>query len=214
MPVAADELTVLAFVIGTTGNLLKGIPQFFRTAVSGKVEGLSSGAVWLAAIANLLWACFGAAISDWAFFALSILGLLLTASTTARFVAQTGWHRNRTFAWAAALAALLFPLLAFAGQDQVLAGAGVALGLGMSLPQLVHLVRLRGTGHDVSGVSTLEYLVVITAQVAWTTYWLLNEQWLVAVGAAWGGVARTVTLALLLNQARAAREAVQLNEPT
>ena len=49
----------------------------------------------------------------------------------------------------------------------------------MSLPQLVHLVRLRGTGHDVSGVSTLEYLVVITAQVAWTSYWLLNEQWLV-----------------------------------
>lgn len=207
-PVGADELTVVAFVVGTAGNLLKGVPQFVRTAVSGRVEGLSTGAVWIAAVANLLWACFGVAIGDRALLALSLLGLLLTASTTARYVARTGWHRQRGWAAGAAVAAALFPALAAAGQDQVLALAGVVLGLTVSLPQLVHLARLRGTGHDVSGVSGIEYAVVVTAQVAWTTYWLLSGQWLVAAGAAWGGVARAGTLALLRHRARSTRETI------
>lgn len=201
-PVGTDELTMLAFAVGTAGNLLKGVPQFVRTAVSGRVEGLSAGAVWLAVVAHLVWACFGVAIGDRAFLALSLIGLLLTASTTARFVHRTGWRRNRGWAAGAGVAAVLSPAWAAADQDRLLAVAGVVLGLVMSLPQLVHLARLRGTGHDVSGVSGIEQAVVITAQVAWTGYWLSNDQWLVAAGAAWGGAARAATLTLLRHRAR------------
>lgn len=196
-----EELILLAFAVGTTGNLFKGLPQFVRTAVRGKVEGLSAGAVWLALTANLLWACFGAAISDWKFFALSLLGLTLTFATTVRYVTRTGWSRNFRLGMLVLPAAVAFVSLAFMGEDEMLAAIGVAIGLIISVPQLVHLLRMRGTDHDVSGVSVWEYVVILAAQVGWTSYWLLNEQWLVAFGAAWGGVARAVTLTLLLRHA-------------
>lgn len=199
------DLAVIAFGLGTAGNLAKGVPQFVRTAVRGRVNGLSVGAVWLALIANMLWAAFGAAISDPAFLALSLFGSILTASTAVRFAARTGWKRNRAFIAGTALAAIVFLALAIAGADQVLAAGGVALGLVISLPQLVHLLRIRGTNEDVSGVSGWEYTVVIAAQIGWTTYWLLNAQWLVAAGAAWGGIARLTTMMLLLRHAARAR---------
>lgn len=197
----SEVVVVLAFGVGTAGNLIKGVPQFLRTAVHGQVSGLAPGAVWLAVIANTLWACFGAAISDIAFFTLSVFALLLTSATAARFMLRTGWNRNYPFALVTLGLGLVFVTLAMIDRDQVLAGIGVTIGLVISVPQLVHLVRIRNTDRDVSGVSTLEYLVVITAQVAWTAYWLMNQQWLVAAGAAWGGFVRTITLSLLFRQA-------------
>lgn len=210
----SQALVVIAFGLGTAGNLAKGVPQFARTAVRGRVNGLSAGAVWLALIANMLWAAFGAAISDLAFLALSLFGSILTASTAVRFAARTGWKRNRAFIAGTALAAIVFLALAIAGADQVLAAGGVALGLVISLPQLVHLLRIRGTNEDVSGVSGWEYTVVIAAQIGWTTYWLLNAQWLVAAGAAWGGIARVTTLMLLLRHAARARARARHESPT
>lgn len=201
----SQALAVIAFVLGTAGNLAKGVPQFVRTVVEGRVNGLSAGAVWLALNANLLWTAFGAAICDLAFLVLSLSGSILTGSTAVRFAARTGWQRNRVFIAGTLLAAITFLTLALAGAGQVLAAGGVALGLVISLPQLVHLLRIRGTSQDVSGVSGWEYAVVIAAQIGWTTYWLLNAQWLVAAGAAWGGLARVTTLMLLLRHAARAR---------
>jgi len=203
--VDTEALAAVAFAVGTTGNLLKGVPQFVRTAVRGQVSGLSAGAVWLAVIANALWASFGAAISDVPFLTLSLFGLLLTSVTAARYASRTGWRRSASPGGATAAAVLAFATLAGVGQDQALAAIGVTLGLLVSLPQLVHLLRIRRTDLDVAGVSGLEHLVVITAQVGWTSYWLLGGQWLVAAGAAWGGVARVATLALLVRQAERAR---------
>lgn len=203
----SEALATFAFALGTAGNLAKGVPQFVRTAVRGRVNGLSAGAVWLAVIANTLWAAFGAAISDFRFLALSLFGLMLTSATALRFSARTGWKRNASLGAGAVTAGLAFVALALIGQDQVLAAIGVAIGLLISLPQLVYLVRIRHTDQDVSGVSVLEFLVVITAQVGWTSYWILSHQWLVAAGAAWGGIARVITLALLLRQAERSRTA-------
>lgn len=201
----SDVLATVAFAVGTAGNLVKGVPQFVRTAVRGQVSGLSAGAVWMAVTTNALWASFGAAISDVPFLALSLFGLLLTSATAARFAARTGRRRNASLGAVTCAAALTFATLAWMGEDQLLAAIGVALGLLISVPQLMHLVRIRSTDQSVSGVSAVEYLVVITAQVGWTSYWLLSEQWLVAAAAAWGGVARLVTLALLLQQAERSR---------
>jgi uncharacterized protein with PQ loop repeat len=197
----AEALATAAFAVGTAGNLVKGVPQFVRTAVRGHVSGLSAGSVWLAVITHGLWASFGAAISDIAFLALSLFGLLITSATATRFASLTGRRRNTPLGVAAVTAGATFATLAALGADQLLAVIGVTLGLLISVPQLLHLVRIRGTDQRVSGVSAWEYLVVITAQVGWTSYWLLSEQWLVAAGAAWGGLARGVTLALLLRQA-------------
>lgn len=205
----SDALATVAFALGTAGNLAKGVPQFVRTTVHGHVSGLSAGAVWLAVIANTLWAAFGAAISDFRFLALSLLGLLLTSATALRFWAHTGWRRNASLGAGALTAGIVFVALALIRQDQALAAIGVAIGLLISLPQLVYLVRIRNTNQDVSGVSVLEFLVVTAAQVGWTSYWLLSHQWLVAAGAAWGGAARAITLALLLRQAERSRTATQ-----
>jgi hypothetical protein len=86
----------------------------------------------------------------------------------------------------------------------VLALVGVALGVAISLPQLLHLWRLRSSDASVSGVSRAEILVVIAAQVGWTVYWLTQGQLIVAAGAAYGLLARAVTLALLQRQRRRA----------
>jgi hypothetical protein len=52
----------------------------------------------------------------------------------------------------------------------------------------------------VSGVAWSESAVVVVAQLAWTTYWLVRGHPVAAAGAAWGAVARTATLVLLRRQ--------------
>ena len=155
----SEALAAAAFAVGTAENLLKGGPQLVRTALRGHVDGLSAGAVWLAVLANALWASFGAAISDVPFLALSLFGLLLTSATAARFAARTGWRRNASPGAVTVASAVGCAALAGMGEDQALAVIGVTLGLLISLPQVVHLVRIRKMAQDVSGVST------------WSTSW-------------------------------------------
>ncbi len=78
----------------------------------------------------------------------------------------------------------------------------MALGVVISMPQLLHLWQIRNTTDDVSGVSPVEYVIVIVAQVGWTGYWLIRGHPLAAAGAAWGGAARLLTYILLRKQAR------------
>lgn len=99
-------------------------------------------------------------------------------------------------------AAVLTLALTVLGQEVALSVLGVGLGLVISVPQLVHLWRVRGTDASVSGVSLVEYAVVIAAQAGWVGYWTINAQWLVAAGSAWGLLARVLTLVLLTKQAR------------
>lgn len=199
-------VAVVAFALGTIGNVFKGVPQFVRTAVRGHVAGLAPSAVWLAAVANVLWLCFAVAISDLRFLALSALGVVLTTGTLVRFVAVTGPGTHRWRGALALAACAVSCALAAVGGQRVLAALGTALGVALSLPQLLHLWRRRGQQVDVSGVSPLEYAVVVAAQIGWTTYWLTEDQYLVAVGAAWGGLARLATLALVRRQGRAAAD--------
>jgi uncharacterized protein with PQ loop repeat len=191
------SLALAAFALGTAGNLFKGVPQFTRTAVRGQVAGLAPSAVWLAAVANVLWLCFGIAIRDTRFVVLSALGTLLTAGTLARFVSATDRRLHQWRGTAAFAAVLALSALAALDVDNILAALGTVLGVGLSLPQLLYLWRRRHEQIDVSGVSRVEYAVVIAAQVGWTTYWLTQTQYLVAVGAAWGGLARIATLLLV-----------------
>jgi uncharacterized protein with PQ loop repeat len=197
-------VTAAAFALGSAGNLLKGLPQFVTTALRGRVAGLAPGAVWLALVANVLWLCFGISIGDAGFAALSALGVALTGGTLVRFAGSTAWSRHSAWAAPSVCACMAFVLLALLGQDSVLALVGVALGVVISLPQLLHLWRLRSSHACVSGVSRAEILVVIAAQVGWTVYWLTQGQLIVAAGAAYGLLARAVTLALLQRQRRRA----------
>lgn len=199
-----SPLALAAFVLGAAGNLVKGLPQFVRTAIRGQVAGLAPGAVWLAAVANVLWLCFAVAIADARFAALSALGLALTIGTLLRFLVRTPRRAHRLWAPGAAATSLGLVALAAAGLDEVLATLGVLMGVLISLPQLLHLWRVRAAPTDVSGVSQAEVVVVVAAQVGWTTYWLTQGQLVVAAGAAYGLVTRAVTLLLLRQQVRRA----------
>lgn len=200
-----SAVALAAFVLGTAGNSVKAVPQFVRTAVRGRVAGLSVGAVWLALTANVLWLCFGLAIGDRLFVALGVVQTALTAVTAGRFVALTGGHRNARHARVALLACVALGALAATGNALVLETLGAALGVVIGAPQLLHLWRRRHAAIDVSGVSQPEYAVVVAAQVGWTVYWLTQGHPVAAAGAAWGGAARVATLLLLRAQVARAR---------
>ncbi len=195
-------LSVVAFAVGTAGNLLKALPQFLRTAVRGHVAGLSPAGVWLAFTANVLWMSFGVSIADWRFVALNFVGTVLTGGILVRFVRRVGLKTNTRLALYAAAACSAFVAAGALGHALLLEAVGAAFGVVISMPQLLHLWRMRDTSDDVSGVSPGEYLVVIVAQIGWTTYWLLQAHPLAAAGAAWGGVARLATYGLLRRQSR------------
>ena len=203
-----SALALVAFAVGTAGNAVKAVPQFVRTAVRGRVAGLSRTAVWLAVAANVLWLCFGLAIGDVLFVALGVVQTALTGGTLARYLAVSGWAANRRHAILTSLACTAFGALAASGTALALETLGAALGVVIGAPQLLHLWRRRRTATDVSGIAPGEYVVVVTAQVAWTVYWLLQGHPVAAAGAAWGGVARAVTLWLIRGQLRRADRAV------
>ena len=194
-------LAVAAFAVGTAGNAVKAVPQFVRTAVRGQVAGLSRTAVWLAFAANVLWLCFGLAVQDWRFVALGVVQTALTAGTLGRYVAVTGRAASARHALGALLACAGFAALAATGTALALEVLGALLGVVVGAPQLLHLWRRRRTPTDVSGVSPVEPVVVTTAQLAWTVYWLLQGHPVAAAGAAWGGAARAATWVLLRRQA-------------
>jgi hypothetical protein len=100
-----------------------------------------------------------------------------------------------------------FAGLAVTGGALALETLGALLGVVVAAPQLLHLWRRRRSATDVSGVSTVEPVVVTTAQVAWTVYWLLQGHPVAAAGAAWGGAARAATWVLLRQQAAHASRA-------
>jgi uncharacterized protein with PQ loop repeat len=200
--VDGSSVAFAAFVVGTAGNAVKAVPQFVRTAVRGRVAGLSKTAVWLAFTTNVLWLCFGVAIQDRAFVALGLVQTVLVTCTLIRWLTRTGWSGNASHAFVALPACVAFAALAVAGTGIVLETLGAALGVLIGAPQLLHLWRRRRTATDVSGVAQAEYVIVIGAQVAWTSYWLTQGHPIAAAGAAWGGVARAVTLSLLRSQAR------------
>lgn len=203
--VTLEAVAGVAFAVGTAGNAIKHVPQFLRTAVRGHVAGLAVTAVWLAGTAQVLWLAFGFAIRDWRFVALGIGQTVLAAGTLSRFVAKTGWARNR---WHAAVALPLwaaFALASSSGGALALESLGATLGIVIGAPQLLYLWRRRRAATDVSGVSQAEYVVVITAQIAWTCYWLTQGHPVAAAGAAWGGTARVATFGLLRSQHRRAR---------
>ena len=196
-----SAVALTAFAVGTVGNSIKSVPQFMRTAVRGRVAGLSATAVWLAFTANVLWLCFGLAIQDWLFVSLGVVQTALVTGTLGRYVIVTGWSRNARHALLALLACGAFGALAATGTALALETLGAALGVVIGAPQLLYLWRRRRTPTDVSGVSQWEYAMVIAAQVAWTLYWLTQGHPVAAAGAAWGGVARAVTFTLLRSQA-------------
>jgi len=202
--VETTALALGAFAVGTVGNSIKAVPQFVRTAVQGRVAGLSMTAVWLAWTASVLWLCFGLAIQDWRFVALSAVQTILLTATLGRWVAITGWAQNARHARVALPACAAFIGLAATGTGVVLEVLGAALGVVIGTPQLVYLWRRRRNPTDVSGVSQAEYVIVIAAQVAWTAYWLTQGHPIAAAGAAWGAVARAVSLTLLRSQVRRA----------
>lgn len=198
----SSTLAIAAFVVGVVGNSVKALPQFVRTAVHGKVAGLAPTAVWLACTANVLWLCFGLSISDERFIVLMSAATALTGATLVRFISKTGRRTNARRAAIFMPACVLFVFAAAAGQSLALETLGTGLGIVISLPQLLHLWRSRRTPIDVSGVSQGEYKVVIAAQVGWTVYWLTQGHPVAALGAAWAGSARVVTLTLLWSHAR------------
>lgn len=195
-------LATAAFTVGTLGNSVKAVPQFYRTALRGRVAGLSPGAVWIACSAQVLWLSFGVAIEDWRFVALGAIQTLLTFGTLVRFVSKTGWTANTRAAAVALPAWGACALMATSDSELVLESIGAGLGLVVGAPQLLFLWRRRNTTVDVTGVSQVEYIVVIAAQVAWMTYWLVKGHPVAAAGAAWGGAARSTTFALLRRQRR------------
>lgn len=203
--VDVSVVALAAFGVGTAGNSVKAMPQFVRTAVRGRVAGLSGTAVWLGVSANVLWLCFGVAISDWLFVGLGIVQTLLTAATLARFLLITGWSHNARHAAVALPVWVGFVLLAANGSGLVLETLGAAVGVVIGAPQLVHLWRRRRVATDVSGVAQVEHVVVVAAQIGWTTYWLTQGHPVAALGAAWGGAARGMTLVLLAQQSRRAQ---------
>ena len=200
-----DGAALAVFAVGTACNAVKAVPQFVRTAVRGRVAGLSGAAVWLAVTANVLWLCFGIAIGDRAFVALGLVTTALTAGTAARFVRVTGLAASARPAGLALTACVACALLAATGSGLVLELLGAGLGVVVGLPQLLHLWRRRATTTDVSGVAQGEHVVVVVGQAAWTTYWLLRGHPVAATGALWGGAARAVTLGLLRRQVARAR---------
>jgi uncharacterized protein with PQ loop repeat len=209
--VDSSALALAALAVGTIGSSAKAIPQFVRTAVRGRVAGLSRTAVWLAVVANVLWLCFGLAIEDWGFVALGVFQTVLTVGTLGRYLTRTGWAGNAAHAAAALLASAAFGALAVTGTGLVLESLGALLGVVIGAPQLLHLWRRRHTPTDVSGVSQGEQVLVVVTQVAWTAYWLTQGHPVAAAGAAWGGAARAATLVLLRSQA--ARAAVSVPVP-
>ena len=196
-----SAVTLAAFAVGTAGNSIKSVPQFARTAVRGRVAGLSATAVWLAFAANFLWLCFGLAIRDWLFVSLGVVQTALVTGTVARYVIVTGWSRNARHALLALTACSAFGALAATGTALALETLGAGLGVVVGAPQLLYLWRRRRTPTDVSGVSQWEYVIVTTAQVAWTAYWMTQGHPVAAAGAAWGGFARAATFTLLRSQA-------------
>lgn len=198
-----------AFVVGTAGNSFKAVPQFVRTALRGRVAGLSVTAVWLACTSQVLWLSFGVAIEDWRFVALGVTQSVLSTATLIRFVGTTGWRRNRLHAALALPAWVAFALTAAAGSGLILESLGGLLGLVVGAPQLLYLWRRRKEVTDVSGVSQLEYIVVITAQAAWVLYWVVRGHPVAAAGAAWGGAARGATLAMLRHQTHRADDEIR-----
>ena len=116
----APVLALAAFAVGTVGNAVRFVPQLVRTAVRGRVAGLSRTAVWLAFTANVLWLCFGLTISDRLFIALGTPQTALVAATLTHYVVVTGWTRNARHGTVAVLASAAFAALA-------LTGAGLAL---------------------------------------------------------------------------------------
>lgn len=193
-----------AFTVGTIGNAVKSAPQFLRTAVRGQVAGLSRTAVWFAFSANVLWLCFGLAIHDRAFVVLGVVQTALVTCTLTRWLVQTGWASNARHALVALPACAAFGALAATGTGVVLETLGAAVGVIIGAPQLLYLWRRRRTTTDVSGVAQAEYVIVVAAQVAWTSYWLTQGHPIAAAGAAWGAVARAATLSLLRSQVRRA----------
>lgn len=196
-----SAVALAAFAVGTVGNSVKSVPQFGRTAVRGRVAGLSTTAVWLALAANFLWLCFGLAIQDWLFVTLGVVQTALVTGTVGRYVIVTGWSRNAGHALLALAACGVFGALAATGTALALETLGAGLGVVVGAPQLLYLWRRRRTPTDVSGVSQWEYVIVIAAQVAWTVYWLTQGHPIAAAGAAWGGIARATTFTLLRSQA-------------
>lgn len=195
-----SAVALVAFAVGTAGNAVKSVPQFVRTAVRGRVAGLSMTAVWLAFTANVLWLCFGLAIRDELFVALGVVQTALTACTLVRFVARTDRSANVRHGAVALPACAAFGVLAASGTGLVLETLGALVGVVVGAPQLLHLWRRRRAAVDVSGVSAVEHVVVVAAQVAWTTYWLTQGHPVAAAGAAWAGAARAATLVLLRQQ--------------
>lgn len=196
-----DALTAVAFAVGTAGNLVKGVPQFVTTALRGRVAGLSPTGAWLAVTANVVWLCFALAIGDVAVALATALGTVLTLGTAARLTAAQV-RAARTGALVTVAATAGSAALAAAGEAGVLEVLGAGLGPVLSLPQLIRLLRGRRRGGDVRGVSGLEQGVVVTAQLGWTTYWLLTGHYIAALGAAWGGLSRALVGVLLVQRRR------------
>jgi hypothetical protein len=156
--------------------------------------------VWMTLTANVLWLLFAVVIHDERVVALQVVQTALTSATALRYGLSTGWQHNARPAAFAGASIAGFGCLAAAGTAFALEALGVAIGVVIGAPQLVYLWRRRAGTIDVAGVSQPEYMIVIAAQAAWTLYWVLRGHPFAAVGAAWGGMARTVTLALLRAQ--------------
>lgn len=169
---------VLANVLGA----LMALPQAWRLARSGRVEGVS--VVWAAVSVgvNGWWIGYALAVDALAIIPVSVLSVLLYGSIAAMFMRT---RRGAARVMAALSVAIAVPGLALAVGGWHVLGITVGLAYGAQLmPAVAEAYRT----HDLSGVAPATWTMAVAEGAMWTGYAVLVRDAAIAVGGTAGMV--------------------------
>ncbi|RJK96349.1 SemiSWEET family transporter [Vallicoccus soli] len=208
LPVALPALPPLVPVLGTLASALSmtcGLPQLWRTCGRGEVAGLPPARFWLGVAMSACWLVYGVVTLDPAQLVTNaVVGAMGVAQLVA-LLRLSAEARETASSYASGLAAWL----GLVGAAAVSGGAGAVgllgavVGVGSTLPQLLHLLRERGA--DVSGISLPGLVATVACAATWAAYGALRGEAAVCVPAALQTGVHLWTLSLVAAARRAAQ---------
>lgn len=195
------QLLLAVTGLGMACNLSGTLPQAVRTVAQRRTSGLAPTGLWLGVVSNALWLGYGIAASDPALLCLNAITSAVAVTVLAAYRRHGGLVIPGRLTAAAVTAVAVIAVLAAGGQAAVLAGAGALLGFFTGLPQLLALLRRRGT----DGVAAGGYLVGMVGATAWMLRWGLAGNPAVMLSSGYGLLVNTTGLLLLTHRAALGR---------
>lgn len=196
----APDLATLTVATGCLAGALSlavSVPQVWTTCVRGRTAGLPASRFWLSALQSLCWLVYGVVAPDPTQVVVNLVCGAMAMALLAAVLRGVPGERRTVAPWTGVTAGWLVLCAGGALLDGPVAVGvlGALVGLGVHVPQLLHLLRHPGAATD--GVSRAATLVAMAAAAAWATYGGLRGELLVLLPAAVGLVLLTWSLVAL-----------------